>query len=75
MLKMMITETMSLSDRVLLGGKPTEFTDLPSSVNLSGTIHKVIGLSQGVRAPYISLEVAKVNQFDYDSLRGTTIEA
>jgi len=74
-LKMVISKTLTLPDRVLLGGKATEFTDLPRSVNLSGTMHKVIGLSKGIKPPYISLEVLKVNGFEYKKLIGTTIAA
>jgi len=73
MFEMQVNNILVLNDRVLLGGNPTVYEGLPKQIVLFGNKHNVIGLSSGIRPPFISIEIEKNSGIDYKSLEGTFI--
>ena len=58
MFKMKVESQMNLPDRTLICGIPNVIS-IPPKVAIEGNKYNVIGISQGVRPPYISLEINK----------------
>ena len=55
---MVVQRQLNLSDRTLVVGIPT-FDKIPKKVLIHGEEFKVIGLSGGVKLPYVSLEIER----------------
>ena len=60
MFEMKVESQMIVKDRTLVAGIPN-FDTLPDEVTADGKTFKVIGVSRGVKLPYISLEIEKTN--------------
>lgn len=58
MFRMQIEHQMNINDRTLLLGIP-EYDVIPKKVSSENDKYKVIGISQGVKLPYMSLEIEK----------------
>lgn len=65
MFRMEIESQLNMADRTLIGGI-AGFTRLPEFVNIRGKQYHVIGVSGGVKLPYLSLEIEKTS----DQLKG-----
>lgn len=50
-----------MTDRTIIGGKPG-FTEIPGQVIIDKKMYKVIGISQGIKLPYMSLELEKTTE-------------
>lgn len=59
MFLMKVEKQMRLSDRTLLLGKP-QFDEIPKQVNIKNVITNVIGVSNGIAPPFMSLEIEPV---------------
>lgn len=70
MFKMKIEKQLNIKDRTLLLGVP-EYNTIPRRVTSKGNEYKVIGISNGTKYPFMSLEIEKTNL----SLVGQTIQA
>lgn len=60
MFKMEIKAQFNIADRTILGGA-TEFDQIPKIITIDNKEYKVIGLSYGVKPPYISLEIEEAD--------------
>lgn len=65
MFRMEVESQLNMKDRTLIGGKPA-FTDIPGYIIVSGKKYRIIGVSKGIKLPYMSLEVEKTS----DQLQG-----
>ena len=70
MFRMKIEQQMNIKDRTLLLGIP-EFNAIPEKVVANGDTFKVIGVSNGAKHPFMSLEIERTNK----NLKGHTIQA
>ena len=61
MFKMKIEKQLNLKDRSLLLGF-AEFKTIPEYIIVGNTKYKIIGLSSGVKLPYISVEIERINE-------------
>ena len=61
MFDMKIERQLNIKDRTLLLGVP-KFDVIPESVEIEGEKHKVIGISHGVKPPFVSLEIEKTTK-------------
>lgn len=52
----------SIKDRTLILGIPNNDL-IPKYVNIENAFYKVIGISCGVKEPYISIEIEKTNEY------------
>lgn len=69
MFKMKIEQQMNIKDRTLLLGIP-EYNAIPGRVSANGNSFNVIGVSNGIKPPYMSLEIEKTD----NELIGQTIQ-
>lgn len=61
MFSMKIEQQMNIKDRTLLLGVP-EYDSIPEEVFIDNDKYKVIGVSHGVKPPYMSLEIENTNK-------------
>lgn len=61
MFVMKIEKQMNIKDRTLLLGVP-KFDAIPKSISIDDEEYKVIGVSQGVKPPFVSLEIEKMDK-------------
>ena len=61
MFDMKIERQLNIKDRTLLLGVP-KYDAIPESVEIEGKQHKVIGISHGVKPPFVSLEIEKTSK-------------
>lgn len=59
MFAMKVEKQMKLHDRTLLLGKP-QFDIIPKQVNIKNEKINVIGISNGIVPPYVSLEIEPI---------------
>ena len=59
MFTMIIERQLNLEDRTLLLGIP-EFDAIPKIISIDGEVYEVLGISQGAKPPYISLEIEMI---------------
>lgn len=57
---MMIEQQMNIKDRTLLLGIPDKYDSIPSEISVDTEKYKVVGVSMGCKAPYMSLEIETV---------------
>lgn len=57
---MKIEQQLNMKDRTLLLGKP-DYNIIPNNVSVDENTFKVIGISCGVKLPYISIEIEKTD--------------
>ena len=55
---MKIEKQLNIEDRTLLLGIP-KYDSIPEKVEIEGRQYKVIGISHGVKPPFVSLEIEK----------------
>lgn len=60
MFKMKIEKQLNIKDRTLVLGKP-DYDAVPKTVLLGDESFSVIGLSHGVKPPFVSLEIEKTD--------------
>lgn len=58
MFEMVIEQQLNLPDRTLIAGQP-KFDVVPKKIKVGRDSFAVIGLSAGVRPPYVALEIEK----------------
>lgn len=58
MFRMKINKQMNMQDRTLISGEPT-FDSIPSMIIIDSKEYKVLGVSQGVKLPFVSLEIER----------------
>ena len=61
MFDMKIERQLNIKDRTLLLGVP-KYDAIPKSIEIEGKQYKVIGISHGVRPPFVSLEIEKTSK-------------
>lgn len=62
MFTMTIESQINISDRTLVCGIPAEYL-IPKSIVIEQIKYRVIGISQGIKLPYISLEIEKTDNY------------
>lgn len=67
---MKVEKQMSVKDRTLIVGVP-QYDTIPKKVNAGNRVFNVIGVSQGVKIPFLSLEIEKTTF----NLEGKTVRA
>lgn len=60
MFEMKVEKQLNMKDRTLLVGKPT-YDSIPKKIKVNNHVFGVIGVSQGVKIPFISLEIEKTS--------------
>ena len=68
MFNMKVVEQKNIEDRTLLLGIP-DYDVIPEEISDDSNKYKVIGLSVGVKAPYVSLEIESTK----DELKGKIV--
>lgn len=58
MFNMKIEKQLNIKDRTLLLGVP-DFDVVPESIKIDNAVYKVIGISHGVKPPFLSIEIEK----------------
>ena len=58
---MKIEQQLNIDDRTLLLGKP-EYDVIPKTIQIDDIEYRVIGLSHGVKPPFVSLEIEKTDK-------------
>ena len=61
MFDMKIERQLDMKDRTLLLGVP-RYDSIPEIVEIEGKRHKVIGVSHGVKPPFVSLEIERITK-------------
>ena len=61
MFRMKVEAQFNIADRTLLAGRPG-FTEIPKMIIIDGNEYKVFGVSQGIKLPFISLEIEKTDK-------------
>lgn len=61
MFSMKIEQQMNMVDRTLLLGVP-EYDIIPKEISIDKDKYKVIGVSHGVKLPYMSLEIENTSK-------------
>ena len=69
MFSMTVEKQMNLNERTLLLGKP-QFDIIPKQIVFKEKIIDVIGISNGVSLPFLSLEIERIR----DNIVGETIK-
>jgi|GEM_PF-3245122 len=58
MFRMKVNKQMNMRDRTLIAGEPT-FDSIPSVIIIDSKEYKVLGVSQGIKPPFVSLEIER----------------
>lgn len=66
---MKIENQLNLKDRTLLSGVPL-YDAIPQNITIAEQTFNVIGISYGIKKPYVALEIEKANV----GLKGKTIK-
>ena len=61
MFNMKVESQLNLHDRTMVCGKPV-FDTVPEAVDVDGETFVVIGISHGIKLPFMSLEISKTNE-------------